>query len=152
MTADEWRAFVGWIASAPGEDEDAVFEEGIERLGASRHETDRLEALFNLGAFAEVAMAIWRYAFPDRGFVFGTTIGAAPKGVAWTWEQGASHGETCEAATPALALLKSWATESAKRADAREAAECTRCRGLGWYVTRANTKVICRHDVRDAAA
>jgi hypothetical protein len=96
-----------------------------------------------------VAMALHRGALAGCGFQFGSPplnpSQSPPRGIASIWSAGEPHAGIYEAATPALALLRATATESARRIDARTMARCSVCGGLGWFVTSGNRKQICQH-------
>ncbi len=156
MTAETLRGFADRIATAPGNSERELFAQALALFAdhATVKECARWKRLLRLGAFNEMAVAIYRTEFAECGF----QVGAYPAGVtiassggfASTWRAGDAHASIHRAATPALALLRAAATEKAGRIDAQRTAQCSVCGGLGWFVTSANRKQICSHQ-REAA-
>jgi len=110
--------------------------------------------LLDCRAFHETAIAIYRARFAGRGFQFGPVArnAATPSslGLASAWRTGDAHAAVYRAATPALALLRAAAADSAARLDEETAAQCSVCGGSGWFITRSNGREICRHR-REAA-
>jgi hypothetical protein len=152
MTATRLRALAERIASAPREAETALFEEAHALLTghAAPEDTARWTQLIRCGAFNETAIAIYHAMFAERGFQFGSLATKPPCGLASSWRMGDGHAAVHRAATPALALLRAAASESAARMEEETAAKCSVCGGSGWFVTAADGRRTCRH-ARQAA-
>ncbi len=108
----------------------------------------RVEAFRRAGAFADAAMLVYRAALPDNGFQFGLgpRLDDRPRrATALVWRRGDDCATPYIAATPALALLRAAANETAKLREADLLAACPTCHGLGWYITADNRKQMCRH-------
>jgi hypothetical protein len=152
MTAEALLVFADRIAGAPAEKEKALFEEALTLFAgfAAREDAARWVQFLRCGAVHETAIAIYRAACGRHGFQFGRAArdgAAAPsRGLASSWRTGDAHAAVHNAATPALALLRAAACDSARRHDENRAAQCSVCGGLGWFTTPANGKHVCRHD------
>jgi hypothetical protein len=150
MKTEELDDFADRIASAPRDDEEELFEGAITLFGDANGKSAGWREWIGLGAFNELAVAIFDSTQAECGFQFGAAPRQAtrkmPGGLACTWRAGDAHTAVYRAATPALALLYAAVAEGARRADAFKAAQCSRCGGLGWFMTSANTKHVCQHD------
>jgi hypothetical protein len=148
MSAERLRDLTDRIASAGPDSEAALFEAALPLFmdDAPDDEIERWQRCVHLGAFNELAVAIWRARFAGSGFQLGALAGAASKGNANTWHNGDAQATVHQAATPALALLRAAATEAANTLDAQTAAQCPACAGRGWYVTADARKQVCRHE------
>jgi hypothetical protein len=150
------RRFAEQIGTVDPADEPRCFDQGTAMLGAhlSAAEFARWKSFADLRAYNEAAVALYRGAFPEQGFQFGLTAAvsehARSRGLASTWRPGDPHAAIHDAATPALALLRATAMSLADRLDRQMREQCAICDGLGWFITAANRKKICRHG-REAA-
>lgn len=134
-----FEAFAAKIAEAVSTDEPDIFAEAASLFRTDTHAVE----YFRTRAFADAAIRIHRTLFPGNGYQLGET--AARRGFASTWRRGDPHAHSLEAATPALALLRASVHEAAWRARADKRANCSRCTGLGWTITRDGGKRICGH-------
>ena len=93
-------------------------------------------------------VVIFRKCLPDYGFKlvspppFGGAVACATASV---WRRGEAQALSHKGATAALALQRAIHSELAKIGDASRHASCSRCHGLGWFVTNSATAEICRH-------
>ncbi|MGD0191429.1 MAG: hypothetical protein ABSD74_11865 [Rhizomicrobium sp.] len=147
MTADVLRDFASRIGAARVADQRQIFDEMQPIFCETAPQPSCWLGFKALGAYNDAAIALYRDMLPDFGFQFGTH---APyedgiKGLATTWRASDSHAAVFEAATPALALLRATAATVASRLDAQQMQSCSLCGGLGWFITAANRKQICRH-------
>jgi hypothetical protein len=146
-TLDELTLRLSTAASA---DEEALFHEAAHLLlpDAATFDADRLSQLIRLKAFHEGAVGLYRLALPGHGFQFGMppplADGTGARPIAIAWRRGDSASIPYRAATPALALLAAAAGEAAKARETGARAACSSCFGLGWYLARDNTKMLCR--------
>jgi hypothetical protein len=150
MSAEALRDLADRIAGGSGAEERSLFEQAMTAFDLAGDRRSHCNRHLHLDAFNELAIALYRSACADAGFQFGMTASdvntSAMKGLAHTWRAGDAHASTHRAATPALALLLAAATERADQLDAVSAGRCPDCRGLGWFISTANRKVVCRHE------
>ena len=152
MTAKSMRTFADRIAAAPQENEKALFREALVLFsgGTPAQNAARWKRFMRCGAYHETAIAIYCTIFAERGFQFGpparNAAATSSRGLASSWSAGDAHATVHRAATPALALLHAAAIDTAASLDEETAAQCSVCGGLGWFVTEANDKDICRHE------
>ena len=138
------------LTTAAGEDEGALFREATRVLlrDTATSDADRLARLIRLEVYHEGAVRLYRLALPEHGFQFGVppplADGTGARPIAIAWRRGDPASIPYRAATPALALLAAAAGEASKAQETSVRAACTSCFGLGWYLTRDNTKALCR--------
>jgi hypothetical protein len=101
-------------------------------------------------AFADAAILIHRALLPTHAFQLGET--PSKRGLASTWRKGDAHTLPFDAATPGLALLRATVNATLRKHEAETRAQCTRCRGRGWIITRDGGKRICIHECKSSDA
>jgi hypothetical protein len=68
-----------------------------------------------------------------------------PSAFASVWRYGEARAVSHRGSTAARALLHAVESELVKLHDVSAMAACSRCRGVGWFVTDAGSVEICRH-------
>ena len=109
------------VGAAEPSGQKPLFEEAVALFAATPEERARWRQCLRARAFHELAVAIFTAHFTGWGFQFGMLAGPAPKGIATIWRAADAQSSLHQAATPALALLRGAATESANTLDARTA-------------------------------
>jgi cytochrome c553 len=100
-------------------------------------------------ANVDVGLDIFRDWLPEHGFKLILPPGKARSAVfASVWRRGEAHAVSHKGPTATLALLRAAESELLKFSDAATVAACSRCHGLGWFVTNTATIELCRHPVR----
>ena len=139
------------LSTAAGADEESLFREATYLLlpDTATSDANRLERLIRLKALHEAAVGLYRLALPEHGFQFGIppplADGTGARPIAIAWRRGDPASIPYRAATPALALLAAAIGEATKARETSVRAACSSCFGLGWYLTRDNTKALCRN-------
>ncbi|HEX4159922.1 MAG TPA: hypothetical protein VHY79_15765 [Rhizomicrobium sp.] len=96
----------------------------------------------------DTALDTFRDWLPTHGFklvIPPPVAGGAAHAFASAWRGGEATAVSHKGATAALALLHATEIELVKLCKARGAAPCSRCRGVGCFITNNGTIEICRH-------
>jgi hypothetical protein len=148
VTPEVLRDFASRIGATRSTDHWQIFDHAQTVFGATASQPSRWIGFKALGAYNDAAIALYRDMLPDFGFQFGTQAPykSGITGLATTWRASDSHAAVFEAATPALALLRATVSTVASHLDSDRMKACAHCGGLGWFITAANRKQICRHE------
>jgi len=134
---------------APEINEDALLREAASLLLRDARLDNRLETFRLAGAFSDAAMLIHGAALPEHGFQLGLPppLESGKRGQAFAthWRRGESFAMPFQAETPARALLLAAVRGTLENHDSRALSQCPTCRGLGWFITAENRKLMCRH-------
>jgi hypothetical protein len=103
--------------------------------------------LLRLSAHTEEAIEAFRQALPEYGLklVMPPPDGSGPRAFASVWQRGQAQAVSHRAPTPSRAILRAVELEYVKRRQDDVLLSCSRCRGLGWFVTPAAAIGICHH-------
>lgn len=147
------RSLAATAAEAPPECERQLLETAIGSLVAepSPRRRIRLRRLLHSDTPNELAIEIFGSCLKGYGFEIGAIPAAGrPTGQSKVWKPGDPYARVYRARTPALALIRACAAEAARLVDTETLRACSRCNGQGWFITRSNTRQICRHDEQAA--
>lgn len=130
------------IASAAARDEPSLFAQALAFVGPDA----KLRRCCAARAFADAAILFHCALLPANAYQLGET--SSRRGLASTWRKGDAHALPFDAATPGLALLGATMHAIARNCETESRANCKRCHGRGWIVTRDGGKRLCAHAIR----